>query len=161
MNLTRNEPSKCVMARIMRRGEQHQKNFSLRKYQTWESAEQAAKRWVNKMKKELPSETPRKGRMTKRNSSGVVGVWPIIDRHKRDGHSYEYARWGARWPECPVKGGIRFSVNEYGDDDAFILACMAVKDEETDREQLIKKLKRFKKTKQCQKLLDLKQVQFV
>ena len=145
----------------MRQGVQHQKNFSLRQYRNWEAAERAANRWVAKMKKELPPEIPRKGRMTTRNSSGVVGVWPVIDRHKRDGQMYEYARWGARWPGCAVRGGIRFSVNEYGDDDAFVLACLAVENEQTDRKWLVQKLKRVKKTKRYNQYLENKQIEFV
>ena len=145
----------------MRQGQKHQKNFSIRNYDSWESAERAATRWVRKMIRELPPEAPRKGRMTKRNSSGVVGVWATIDRHNCNGTCYEYCRWGARWPGCPIRGGIRFSVNTHGDQDAFVLACLAVKHEKADRQWLTRKLNQIKGTKQYRELIKHKMIEFV
>lgn len=161
MHLTKNKASKCVMARIMRQGKSYQKNFTLREYSTWTAAEKAGARWVKKMIRELPEETPRVGRMSKRNSSGIVGVWPTIDRHTRGGKKYEYCRWGARWPECPRKGGIRWSVSEYGDNDAFVLAALSREYESVDRDWLLKKLKRIRKTKRYKTILKNKLVDFV
>ena len=149
------------MARIMRQGQLHQKNFTLREYRTWRDAEKAATQWVRKMMRELPPEDTGKGRMTKRNSSGVVGVWPLLDTHYRGDHRYEYARWCARWPGCPLKGGIRWSVGEYGDKDAFVLAVLSRKHESVDRDWLVKKLNRIRKTSQYRQLLKNKLVDFV
>ena len=149
------------MARVMRQGQMHQQNFTLRKYKTWKAAEAAAMKWVRKKLRELPPETARKGRMTKRNSSGVVGVWPSIDRHYQGDRVYEYCRWGGRWPECELKGGIRWSVKTYGDNDAFVLACLAVKYETVDRDWLLKKLKRIRGKKEYNEFIAKKLIDFV
>jgi hypothetical protein len=71
-NTTRNTSSRCVMARITRNGEKHQKNFTLRQYGTWKAAQAAADKWVAETKRALPPPAPRKDRMTRRNSSGIV-----------------------------------------------------------------------------------------
>ncbi len=99
--------------------------------------------------------------MSVRNSSGVVGVWPSIDRRKSGQNVLEYCRWGARWPDCPNRGGIRFSVAIYGDDDAFVLACLAVQNKSVDRDSLVKKLNRIRGKKSYKDLLDKKIVEFV
>ena len=145
------------MARISRNGEKHQQNFTLREYGTWKAAEAAADKWVRKMKKKLPQQAPRKNRMTKRNSSGVVGVWAFLDDSKKN----SYCRWYARWPGCPNRGGVSFSADILGDDDAFACAYLARTNETTDRDWILKKLASFKKTKKFQKVLELKSINFV
>lgn len=156
-NTTRNKTSRCVMARISRNGEKYQENFTLRQYRTWKAAEAAADKWVKKMKKELPAPTPRKNRMTKRNSSGVVGVWAFLD----DSKTNSYCRWYARWPGCPNRGGVSFSADMLGDDEAFACAYLARTNETTDRDWVLKKLNTFKKTKKYQNILKLKSINFV
>ena len=74
MHLTRNEPMQCVMARIVRQRERHQKNFLLSEYRTWSRAAAAARAWVDATLAELPPPIERAGRKTARNASGVVGV---------------------------------------------------------------------------------------
>lgn len=161
MHTTRNKASRCVTARIMRQGEKHAKNFTLREYRTWKAAETAAQKWVREMLQVLPPPSQREGRMSVRNSSGVVGVWPSIDRRKSGREVLEYCRWGARWPNCPNRGGIRFSVAIYGDDDAFVLACLAVQNKSVDRDWLVKKLNRIRGKKTYNAILDKKVVEFV
>lgn len=156
-NTTRNKTSKCVMARISRNGEKYQENFTLREYRTWKAAESAAEKWVKKMKKQLPAPASRKNRMTKRNSSGVVGVWAFLD----DSKTNSYCRWYARWPGCPNRGGVSFSADKLGDDDAFACAYLARTQETTDREWILKKLNSFKKTKKFREVLKLKSINFV
>lgn len=146
-----------MMARISRNGEKYQENFTLRKYKTWKAAEAAADKWVKKMKKELPPAAPRKDRMTKRNSSGVVGVWAFLDESKTN----SYCRWYARWPGCPNRGGVSFSADKLGDDDAFACAYLARTNETTDREWILKKLNSFRKTKKYKQVLKLKSIDFV
>jgi len=145
------------MARISRNGEKHQSNFTLRDYGTWKAAQAAADKWVAKMKKKLPAQEPRKNRMTKRNSSGIVGVWAFLD----DSKTNTYCRWYARWPGCPNRGGVSFSADRLGDDDAFACAYLARTNETTDREWISKKLTSFKKTKKYREILSLKSVDFV
>lgn len=149
------------MARLMRKGVNYQENFTLREYGSWKKAEAAAKKWVAKMKEQLPAPETSRDKVSKRNQSGVVGVWPSYNYNVRNGKAYHYSRWYARWPGCPIKSGIGFSVNRFGDDDAFALAVLARTHETVDREWLEKKLKSFKKTKKYQATLEKKQLEFV
>lgn len=161
MHISKNKRAKCWMARIMRQGKKYNKNFTVRQYGSWSAAEKAARKWVKEMLAKLPPAMTRRGQMTDRNESGVVGVWALVDRHKINGRSYEYCRWGARWPDCPIGGGIRFSVNKHGDDDAFVLACLAVENECVDRKWLARKLSQIKGTARYRNLLKKKMVSFV
>ena len=161
MNTTKNKVSKCVMARIMRQGKTVQKNLTLREYKTWTKAQAAADDWVKKMKGKLPPVLPAKGRMSKRNSSGVVGVWPRMTTYGSGKNKKCYCRWYARWPECSLKGGVSFSADQFGDDEAFAMAYLARTHETIDREWVIKKFKSFQKTKKYKQLLEKKQTEFV
>ena len=156
-NTTRNRVSRCVMARISRNGVKYQENFTLNDYRTWKAAQTAADKWVRKMKRELPPPKPAKGRMSKRNKSGVVGVRAFVDKSKGN----HYCRWYAKWPGCPNTGGVSFSADILGDDDAFICAYLARTHETVDREWVLKKLNSFRKTKKCKALLKLKVEEFV
>ncbi len=155
-NTTRNKSSRCVMARISRNGEKYQENFTLKEYKTWKAAQAAADKWVVMMKKKLPPPAARKNRMTKRNASGVVGVWAFLD----DSKTNTYCRWYARWPGCPNRGGVSFSADRLGDDDAFICAYLARINETVDRERIMKKLSSFRKTKKYKEVLKQKAVSF-
>src|SRR5437867_2017213 len=130
MHLTLNRQEKCVMARIMRQKKRHQKNFTLKQYGTWRAAIRAARKWMNEIAPGLPPLMRSKGRMTKRNRSGYVGVH-LARRliRKPNGNEYEYWRWLATWPGCPFTGGVGWSVTWYGDDDAYILAVLTHKAE--------------------------------
>lgn len=145
------------MARISRNGEKYQENFTLKQYGTWKAAEAAAVQWVSKMKQSLPPSAPRKNRMTKRNSSGIVGVWAFLDETKTN----TYCRWYARWPGCPNRGGVSFSADRLGDDDAFICAYLARVHETVDREWIFQKLNSFRKTKKYREVLKQKSIDFV
>ena len=160
-NTTKNKASKCVMARIMRQGEAHQKNFGLSEYRTWKAAEDAAQKWIRKMKKELPPEAERMGRMTKRNNSGIVGVWPRIKRFQSSQAVIDYCRWYARWPGCPLRGGLSFSAEIFGDDEAFAMAFLAREHQTVDREWIAKKFQVFRKTKRYKEIIAQKQLEFV
>ena len=113
------------------------------------------------MKEQLPGESERVGRMTKRNSSGMVGVWPRITSFQSDSVDIDYCRWYARWPGCPLKGGVSFSAEIFGDNDAFTLAYLAREHQTIDRAWLVKKLQQFRKTAKYQSVLAQKQLTFV
>jgi hypothetical protein len=160
-NTTKNKSSKCVMARIMRQGIPHQKNFGLREYRTWKAAEAAAQKWIRKMKRELPPESDGRGIMSKRNKSGIVGVWPRITNFKSKQADIDYCRWYARWPGCELKGGVSFSAELFGDDEAFARAYLARKNETVDRDWIEKRFRTFKKTKEYRDVIAQKQLEFV
>ena len=126
------------MARVMRQRERHQRNFSLKEYGTWEKAESAAKRWLKSIIPTLPPEVPREGRLTTRNRSGVPGVYrsPGIVR-KPNGKMYSCPRWIARWPKCPLRGGMSWSVKQFDEDNAFVLAVLALRTKSVERAELL------------------------
>ena len=158
MHLTRNETEKCVMARIVRHKQLYQKNFTLKQYGTWTKAETAAKRWVKATLAELPPPIGMKNRMTSRNTSGVVGVRLVHAVRRREDKAYPDWRWIAFWPGCPHSGGIGWSVNKYGDEPAFVYACLARKLETVDREAIAAEYEVFRKSRDYKRLLKLKQI---
>jgi hypothetical protein len=159
MYLTRNETEKCVMARIVRQKQLHQQNFTLRQFGTWTKAESAAKKWVKAKLQELPPPLPLKNRMTRRNSSGAVGVRLVHSVRRRGEREYGDWRWIAFWPGCENAGGVGFSVNKFGDESAFVLACLARRLESTDRAAVEGALVAFRKSADYRRLLKLKQIQ--
>lgn len=131
------------MARIMRDAKMHQKSFPLKKYKTWKAAEADALEWINEQKEILPpSRMNEEGRMTKRNRSGVVGVFIARSvRKKPNGRKYEHWKWIARWPDCPFRSGLTWTINEETpDDDAFALAYLSRDMRCADREKVREKL---------------------
>ncbi len=140
--LTINESMRTVMARITRQGELHQQNFPLTQFKSWEKAERAAKRWVKELLPTLPVAHSTKGKLTPRNSSGVVGVRLANATRKRNERTYPDWRWVAFWPGCPQPGGVGWSVKGYGDRDAFLSACIARELETLDREVVAAELKK-------------------
>jgi hypothetical protein len=156
VHLTRNTQEKCIMARIRRQNKLYQKNFTLKQYRTWKAAEIAAQKWVKKVLPSLPAAIPIKDRMTKRNTSGVVGVRVAESIRKKNGKEYRDWRWIAFWPGCPYSGGIGWSVNKYGDEQAFVYAFLARKFESTDRARIEREFLRIRDKKKYQKILDQK-----
>src|ERR1700682_3447086 len=77
-HITRNYAERCVTARIQRQKLRLQANFGLSKYKTWARAERAAKSWLRRKLPTLPTAISSKDRMTRRNTSGVVGVHPAL-----------------------------------------------------------------------------------
>jgi hypothetical protein len=73
------------------------------------------KRWTPKIA------AARKGRRTKSNTSGVVGVSIKVEKGRLPGSTYRY--WWARWPGCP--SGVKFSILEHKNQKAFALARIA------------------------------------
>jgi hypothetical protein len=126
------------MARVMRQKQKHHKNFSLKKCGSWSKAMCAARLWVKKKLPKLPPKISSKGRMTRRNHSGEVGVHrsPGIVR-KRDGNVYECPKWVARWPRCPNKGGISWSEKQFEHKGAFVLAVLSRRHETINRDKIL------------------------
>lgn len=135
---TRNHAENYVMARVQRQRTRHQEVFPLKMHGSWETAEQAADVWIRKMERTLPPPITAKNLMTRRNSSGVVGVHP---RHevirKPNGKEYEYDYWVSRWPGCRLKAGVKWAIHTYGDEDAFVLAVLCRELENDSRERVI------------------------
>jgi len=161
MHLTRNTQEKCIMARIRRQHKLYQKNFTLKQYRTWKAAGVAAEKWVKKILPTLPKALPIKDRMTKRNTSGVVGVRLTESVRTKNGRDYCDWRWIAFWTGCPFSGGIGWSVNKYGDERAFVCAFLARKLESIDRSHIERESIRIRGMKKYQTILDQKQLDVV
>lgn len=84
------------------------------------------KRWTAKIV------AARKGRLSKSNTSGVVGVSIKLEKGRTPKSVYRY--WWARWPDCPA--GVKFSILEHKTRKAFALACIARELESQDRARI-------------------------
>ena len=145
------------MARVMRQGVRHQANFSLKSHKTWEAAEREGAKWVRAKIKELPPPTTCKDRMTKSNSSGVVGVH--FDPHivkKLSGKKYSCPRWVARWPQCKKRGGVFWYLNQWDDDGAFVLAVLSRQLEIEDRSKILTRFDEIADTAKYDAILSLR-----
>ena len=155
---TRNEAERYVMGRIRRQKKLYKENFSLANFGTWEKAEAKARKWVKVTLRKVPDPIPIKDRMTKRNTSGVVGVRlaNATSSKKGRGNVYPDWRWVAFWTDCPQTSGIGWSVNKYGDERGFVSAYIARKAETINREKIDSEFSRLKGTKEFRDILKLK-----
>lgn len=146
------------MARVMRQTKLYQANFSLKKYGTWAKATRAAKQWLKRTLPSLPPkiESSSKDRMTSRNHSGVVGVHrtPGIVR-KRNGNVYECPRYVARWPGCKYRGGLSWSVKQFEEEGAFVLAVLSLRRETISRNKILAEFESTIGTKQYKDIVAL------
>ncbi|MEC5384630.1 hypothetical protein VVD49_02790 [Uliginosibacterium sp. H3] len=156
--LTQNVQEKCVMARINRQKTRYQANFTLARYGTWEKANRAARKWVKEILPTLPEPMSSRDRKTTRNTSGVVGVRLANATRTKDGRTYPDWRWVAFWTGCPQNGGIGWSVNKYGDEGAFVCACLARKNESIDRADIETRYARLVGTKRHASILAQKRL---
>lgn len=158
-HVSRNTQEKCVRASVMRQRKLYQKYFTLKQHGTWEKAEAAGKRWIKSFIKTLPPEIPREGRMTKRNRSGVVGVYRSKGIVKRpNGKVYSCPRWVARWPKCALSGGLSWSVLQFDEDGAFALAVIGLRMKSVNRDEVLAHFESIIESPEFDEILALKQV---
>lgn len=108
--------------RLNWRGTQYAKFFSDKKYGGKQKALKAAEAYFDELDEKMPLDS-QVGRMTVRNSSGIVGVSRTKSASR--GHSYEY--WQARWGSGAERKSAKFSIQKYGEDKAKQLAISARK----------------------------------
>lgn len=157
MYLTKNLTENCVMVRIMRQNVKYQKNFSKKKYGGWRKATAAAREWRDEQLAILPPKS--KGmanKMTERNTSGAVGVTLAHTVVKRKDGDFTYWRWKAKWPGCKNRGGIGWSVQRFGVEDAFALAVLSRDLNSVNRKEVLKHFKRLQGTKKLKKIYDMR-----
>lgn len=146
------------MARVMRQAKLYQANFSLKQHGTWAKATRAAKQWLKKTLPTLPPkvESSSKDRMTWRNHSGKVGVHrtPGIVR-KPNGNVYECPRYVARWPGCKYRGGLSWSVKQFEEEGAFVLAVLARERETINRDKILTEFESIIGTKKYKDIVAL------
>lgn len=112
--------------RLSRRGRRFSKFFSDGKHGGSESALRIARAFRDDLLSKLP--TPEyagaRGKLTRRNVSGVVGVSRIVISSGMS--RYEF--WQATWSSSPrIRKRMKFSIRRYGEQRAFELACVARK----------------------------------
>ena len=98
----------------------------------------------------LPDPIPIKGRMTRRNSSGIVGVQ--LKHSVRKG--WDHYAWQAFWPGKP--GGISWGIVKYGDKRAFVCAALARRLESADRAVVEQEYHRIKGSAEYRAILKQK-----
>ncbi len=141
-NLHPNKAVGCWMLRISRNKVLYQENFSVKEFGSWEAAERAGNKRLKELMPSMPPPTPIKGRKTRRNASGIVGV-SLRESVKHGEHeSWHYLRWQAFWPGNHA--GSSWGIDKYGDERAFICACIARLHETTDREFIENEYQRIK-----------------
>ena len=156
--ITLNKTEKCVMARIRRGGKLFQVNFTLKQFGSYAKATRAAKEWILVTLPTLPAALPVKNRMTKRNTSGVVGVRLADATRRKNGYVYADWRWVAFWSGCPNSGGIGWSVKKYGDDRAFASAFLAREAETINRDEIEAAFLKLQHSRELRRVLKRKQI---
>lgn len=147
------------MVRIMRQGVMYQKNFSKKKHGGWGKAKAAATTWRDEQLKILPPKMMNaEGRMSPLNTSGVVGVTLSRTAFKKGKNGYEYWNWKANWPGCESRGGIGWSVQKFGLEDAFALAVLSRDLRITDRAAILARFEKLKGSKKLKKIYDSRQL---
>ena len=125
------------LVRILRGTERRSRFFSDKthggKVKSKKKAEACYQSWVAEM--EPPIST--RDKITKRNSTGVVGVHLATESDPRY-TDCQYVSYVASWmSEDRVRRNIRFLVNKYGKKNALALATLARENQCTDREKVI------------------------
>ncbi|MDX2214898.1 MAG: AP2/ERF family transcription factor [Oculatellaceae cyanobacterium bins.114] len=106
--------------RLMWRGKQYAKFFSDKKYGGKQKALKAAEQYFDELDEQMPLDS-QVGRMSVRNTSGIVGVSRTKSASR--GHRYEY--WQARWGSGDNRKSAKFSIHKYGEEKAKQLAIEA------------------------------------
>ena len=112
--------------RVYRHGKTYSRLFSDRKLGGREEAFEAARAYRRTLEEEveqIPPPPPRRRLVhaNRNNSTGVVGISRTFKRDRQGTRQEVYAvSWN---PEPGVARGTSFSINRYGEDTAFRLAC--------------------------------------
>ncbi|GIX35762.1 MAG: hypothetical protein KatS3mg126_1541 [Lysobacteraceae bacterium] len=123
----------------IRRGEIFiQEFFSDRAHGGKRAAQKAARQRYLQLAAELPPPRTSEGVLSRRNTSGVVGV--RLAREGADASGAPRESYVASWREDGCDRTVRFSCARYGKRKAFKLACLARELRTTDRKLLLERL---------------------
>ncbi len=114
--------------RLQRRGQKTERFFSDNAHGGKRGALQAAKEFRDELENDLGRYTVKELASTPsvRNQSGVVGVRLHQQKDTRGDYEYHYWCWIAQWTDGRGRRKTRsFSVHQYGDEEAYRLACEA------------------------------------
>ena len=114
--------------RMQRRGKKTEKFFSDNGYGGKRMALAAAKEFRDELESESRKYTVKElsSLPSVRNQSGVVGVRLHQQKDLRGEFEYQYWYWVAQWTDGRGRRKTKsFSVHQYGDEEAYRLACAA------------------------------------
>lgn len=118
------------LVRITRKSKMHMQYFSDTDFGGKRKSLLAAREHRDEMETKLKGYTPKEiaNRERSNNTSGVVGVRYVEELDPRWKSKPVYGYWVAQWsPEPGVRKTQRFSIEKYGDDEAYELAVKARK----------------------------------
>lgn len=118
--------------RVYNRDVTHSKLFSDKKYGGREEALHLALEYRDELEAQVRANSPgrRVVQRDKRNKSGVIGVCRTRKRNRNGTYSECYSvSWS---PEVNIKKCRTFSIQKYGEEEAFRLACELRKSKETE-----------------------------
>ncbi len=114
--------------RMQRKGKKTEKFFSDNRHGGRRGALNAAKKFRDDLEKKHDKYTVTELSKTpsKRNKSGIVGVRLHQQVDQRGEYEYHYFYWIAQWTDGRGRRRTRsFSVHQYGEEEAYRLACEA------------------------------------
>ena len=155
-HLTDNVSSKCFVFRHPNLFKRKSVVISYARGLDYEAIKQKAVAYANRMNEALgpiPNKSP-EGRMSSRNTSGIVRVNPRRNLAKRNG-LYYYA-WSTRWKGCPNRGGVPWPCKAHTDDGAYVLAALTLEMRTTNRDRVLEEFEKIKGTKKCKDILKLR-----
>ncbi|TWT87972.1 AP2 domain-containing protein [Neorhodopirellula pilleata] len=132
------EDRKGYLVRISRNGNRVNKYFSDSVHGGKKKALALAKNTYQELLDQLgPAENATKGRLTNRNSTGVVGVHLAYSNDSRY-PGCEYYAYCASWvTEEGKREKVSFAFNKYGEEQAFDLAVLARQQENNSRDAVV------------------------
>lgn len=122
----------------------------------YETVKRKAVSYANRMNEALgpvPHLSP-EGRMSSRNSSGIVRVNPKRSRAARNG--LFYYSWSTKWKGCPQSGGVSWPCLTHTDDGAYVLAALTLELRTVSRERVTEEFERIRRTPKYKEILKLR-----
>jgi hypothetical protein len=152
-HLNDNSSSKCFVFRHPNLFDRKSVVFSYARGGDKQAVRDKAINFAVKMNDSLGPVPPRspEGRMSSRNRSGIVGVFPRRTLAKRNG--LFYYSWTARWKGSPVRGGISWPCIAHTDNGAYVLAALTLELRTTNRDRVVEQFERIKGTPKYKEIL--------
>lgn len=155
-HLTDNISSKCFVFRHPNLFRRKSIVFSYAHGRDYKTVRQNAVDYANRLNEALgpiPQLSP-EGRMSTRNTSGIVRVHPRRTRAPRNDLFY-YA-WNTKWKGCPQTGGVSWPCLTHTDEGAYVLAALTLELRTVSRERVIEEFQQIKKTSKYREILALR-----
>lgn len=155
-HLTENTSSKCFVFRHPNLFNHRSVVMSYAHGRDREEVRKKAIAYANRMNEALGPIPPKsvEGRMSSRNSSGIVRVNPKKTIAKRNG--LPYYSWSTRWKGCPQHGGVAWPCLTHTDNGAYVLAALTLELRSTSRSLVLEKFAKVKGTPKYKAILKLR-----